>query len=203
MSWFTDIAGKAENLLNKIDQNAASVLKQNEKEDSIDSPLISIESSAENSIMTKSADSLSLSSLKPPAMRKSLSLLNAADYHKEMTNTACKSQSASTSRRNSISSKSSKADGTVISIGGSPRPANGEQSGATVRGATANQDVELAATKIVLNEIKAERDELKLEVESLMEQVKNETSKATIRQLQETCSQMMAEKDKLDAKSVW
>lgn len=27
MSWLTDLAGKAENLLNKIDQNAAVVLK--------------------------------------------------------------------------------------------------------------------------------------------------------------------------------
>ena len=28
MSWLTDIAGKAENLLNKIDQNAATVIKE-------------------------------------------------------------------------------------------------------------------------------------------------------------------------------
>ena len=31
MSWFTDIAGKAENLLNKIDQNAATVLSEQQQ----------------------------------------------------------------------------------------------------------------------------------------------------------------------------
>lgn len=195
MSWFTDIAGKAENLLNKIDQNAASVLKQSEKDAEIQEESLLAESN--NTLMSTSTDSIISSSEKPTTLRKSLSLLNTVDYHKDSLNSGGKSQSASTSRKNSVSSKSSKADtATVVSIGGNSStfgPVSSLQKTNNIDVTTKNVDVELAATKIVLNEIKAERDELKLEIESLMEQVKDETSQTIIRDLQTTNAQFLEE----------
>lgn len=194
MSWFTDIAGKAENLLNKIDQNAASVLKQSEKDAEIQESLLA---ESNNTLMSTSTDSIISSSEKPTTLRKSLSLLNTVDYHKDSLNSGGKSQSASTSRKNSVSSKSSKADtATVVSIGGNSStfgPVSSLQKTNNIDVTTKNVDVELAATKIVLNEIKAERDELKLEIESLMEQVKDETSQTIIRDLQTTNAQFLEE----------
>lgn len=45
MSWISDIAGRAEDLLNKIDHNAAAVLKKEKKKKHITQDKLHIESS--------------------------------------------------------------------------------------------------------------------------------------------------------------
>lgn len=193
MSWFTDIAGKAENLLNKIDQNAASVLKQTNGQIDDDSDASFLLEDNEHSQQSTPIE------ISMKSNQKSLSITKTPERNKELlsvngSTSQAKTGSNSNSRRSSISSKSSKAGGTVIekTIITDKHESSQPQE---MRDQNTNLENELAAAKIVLNEIKSERDELKLEVESLVEQIKNENSQSIIKELQETCNKLAQERD--------
>ena len=186
MSWFQDLAGKAENILNKIDQNAATVLQQKlEKDeqqqvlvDSVDEQHSSyiINLTAENEILSTPIKQASMLSLRgspiklEPRTTESPRSTAIDPINLKEDKQPVVIPSTSTSRRTSVSSK---ADGTVIEANKSK-----------------NVDHELLAIKIVLNEIKAERDQLKDELDQLREQIKNENSAFIIKELETHCQQL-------------
>lgn len=203
MSWFQDLAGKAENILNKIDQNAATVLQQSSSRSSnVDAPatpaskslssatappppvLLEIQSETPLPAFKRNSSSLSVASSNRSASPrpKALSLRGASPAlsdgpHKPQTPpvpsapttsvddgpadieaatdaalTHQSSPSAATSRRSSVSST---------------RPAGHQPDTSATPPLSVDQHNELVALKIVLNEIKAERDDARHEVRSL------------------------------------
>lgn len=179
MSWLTDLAGKAENMLNKLDQNAGTVLLQKnsnpEEENLIE---VKTESSNDYLIETTKKNILSLTRPVTPLKKLKPVLNNSSDFSDKQSD----KQSVS-SRRSSINS--SRNEGSVIEreINVITKPAS---------------DInELKAIKIVLAEIKSERDELKTELENLTEQIKRTNNKSRIKELEEMCTLLVVEKDEL------
>lgn len=228
MSWLQDLAGKAENILNKIDQNAATVLHHQQKSDQVTEQLIDdsgnhlIEVKCEQSV-PKSGITASLRDDRPvgftpknmlslkksPAVKRPPTIEPVVavyptidpdifdDVEKiPMASTTTKSSSNSTSRRSSLSSRG---DRTVIETeqNGAANPAMTLSSTSSVTSAGGNIDPELIALKIVLNEIKTERDECKDELETLREQINNANTRSVIKDLQGVCVQLREEQDSL------
>lgn len=219
MSWFQDLAGKAENILNKIDQNAATVLQQqqkDEKDEYFKSNATLVEIKCENEhfqqqqasspIMQKPRSS-ALSLKKSPSIGSNIAINYPPQTQIKIEEPPQSSQqhtheiddildkplpSNSTSRRSSFSSK---ADGTVIENGSNKSVVPATVTPAISRSTqfSINAEQELSAVKIVLNDIKSERDEIKEELESLREQVKNENSHYIIKELEEMCLQLKAD----------
>lgn len=214
MSWFQDLAGKAENILNKIDQNAATVLH---KSDQATEPLIG--DSSNHLIEVKCEPKSGSSSLRddrpagftpknmlslkkspavkrPPPIEPGFTVYNDVE-NIPMASTTTKSSSNSTSRRSSLSSRG---DRTVIEAA--------EQNGvvnlsmttsatSSVASGVGSVDPELSALKIILNEIKTERDECKDELETLREQINNANTRSVIKDLQTVCVQLREEQEAL------
>lgn len=173
MSWLTDLAGKAENMLNKLDQNAGTVL-QHKNSNPEEENLIEVKISESNEfIETTKKNILSLTRPLTPLKKLKPVLTNSSDFSDDK-------QSVS-SRRSSINS--SRNEGSVIER---------ELNFITKPISELN---ELAAIKIVLAEIKSERDELKTELENLTEQIKRTNNKSRIKELEDMC--LVSEKDEL------
>lgn len=222
MSWFQDLAGKAENILNKIDQNAATVLHHQQKIDQSNESLIGdssnhlIEVKCESVSVAKSSSSIRddrpagftpknmLSLKKSPAVKRPPTVdpvVADPDIYDDaekipMVSTTNKSSSNSTSRRSSLSSRG---DRTVIEAEqtGTVYPAMTTSSTSSVTSAGGSIDPELTALKIVLNEIKTERDECKDELETLREQINNANTRSVIKDLQTLCVQLREEQEAL------
>lgn len=202
MSWLQDLAGKAENILTKIDQNAATVLTRQSAEENGDvEPLLEVTT-------TVPAGETPLASVKLPAP-KALSLNVKAGSPRGMVRSASsashernhffetegggsvKSERQASSRRSSISSKR---DGTVIEFNANPVVVSGSQdSGYSL-------EKELAATKIILAEVKSERDELKIELDSAQNQLNNAEQENKVKELEALCQALIDEKNELYVK---
>ncbi|XP_050069400.1 golgin-84 [Anopheles maculipalpis] len=207
MSWFQDLAGKAENILTKIDQNAATVLQTRPTSGDVEgAPLLEV------SVMTNEAPppqhvpkprvvskSTLLSKKTPKGMVRSAS---SASYEKSLeleaetqsTKSEKQNISGSSSRRSSLTSKKG---GTVIDM--SELVAN--HSSHDDREPNFSIEKELAAMKIVLAEIKAERDELKSELDTaLSQQLSNGETESKLLELEVLCQNLSEEKMALAGK---
>lgn len=174
MSWLTDLAGKAENMLNKLDQNAGTVLhhkNSNPEEEN----LIEVKTEPSVELESTKKNILSLTRQVTPLKNLKTALTTSSDFSDKSE----KQQSVS-SRRSSINSS-----GSVIErdINGMTKPVLDLN--------------ELTAIKIVLAEIKSERDELKTELENLTEQIKKTNNKSRIKELEDMCTFLVSEKDEL------
>ncbi|XP_035904231.1 golgin-84 [Anopheles stephensi] len=207
MSWFQDLAGKAENILTKIDQNAATVLQTRPTSGDVEgAPLLEV------SVMTNEAPSpnvpkprmvVSKSSLLSKKMPKGMvrSASNASyekSQEQEAETQSVKSEkpniSGSSSRRSSLTSKK---DGTVIDM--SELVTN--HSSHDVREPNYSIEKEMAALKIVLAEVKAERDELKGELDTaLSQQLSNGETESKLLELEVLCQNLSTEKNSLAGK---
>lgn len=178
MSWLTDLAGKAENILNKIDQNAATVLqlpgqKNGESED-VDQ-LIEIKcdsSGVENTEYTVQAFN--------PMKLNLRANKSETDFSSE--NGRLNGSSNRSSRRSSLSSRQD-GSGTVIE----KEIAINISINEGIKEPPVTIEKELALLKIVLAEIKSERDELKSENENLIENVKQNNNYSRITELENFC----------------
>ncbi|XP_053658679.1 golgin-84 [Anopheles marshallii] len=206
MSWFQDLAGKAENILTKIDQNAATVLQTQPGSGDVEGvPLLEV------SVMTNEVASQQVS--KTRLVPKS-SLVNKklpkgmirsgsnASYEKnqepEAETQSLKSEkqniSGSSSRRSSLNSKK---EGTVIDMS----ELVAKKLTYTEREQNYSIERELAAIKIVLAEIKAERDELKSELDTaLSQQLINGETESKLLELEVLCQNLTEEKNILAGK---
>lgn len=208
MSWLQDLAGKAENILTKIDQNAATVLTRQSAENGdveaveplleVTATIPAVESSPVPAKLPASkALSLNVkSSSSPRGMVRSASSASheRTSSYIEIEGGSVKSErQAASSRRSSISSKK---DGTVIEFTAAPAVVSsntGPDSGYTL-------EKELAATKIILAEVKSERDELKIELDSAQSLLNNSEHEDKIKELETLCQALIDEKNELFVK---
>lgn len=198
MSWFTDLAGKAENILNKIDQNAATVLQQQSVPTKFsshpdDEVLIDIKTET-STLLTPSKRSMQLSSqLSSKKLLLRAEPGDSADEKPDNDNTATDDRRSihSTSRRSSSSRAAD--EGTVIEV---PQMTVSSTLLSSMKG-TVGFEQELAAMKIVLSEVKSERDELKAELESVLTQLKLINKQSLVDELDAKCEQLAIEKELL------
>lgn len=158
MSWFTDLAGKAENILNKIDQNAATVLQQQQSVAAHpDERLtdVKIESSTSPTPTKRPVKKLLLRAAADP---------ETVDEITENDNTPTDDRRSIGSRRSSSSRAADEGTGTVIEV---PQMSVSPALLSSMKGSIGFEQ-ELAAMKIVLSEVKSERDDLRAELESLL-----------------------------------
>lgn len=179
MSWIS----KAENLLNKIDKSAAGVL-QNEKND-VAAPapvVIQIQSPQLPKVSSKNVLILSKSTPKKPTKN-------------EFEDNRWETMSEKTaSRRSSISSRHD----TVIDKNEDQKSEHHMKE--SVSSASLNSfsvEKELAATKILVSELRSENNELKSELESLMEQTKANGDPEKVLELENICAVLTEEKREL------
>lgn len=169
MSWIS----KAESLLNKIDASAATVLQQQGKDET-------------QILIPNQTRSKGMMSLKSTPNR-----VNRIEIEDKLD-----SRSETTSRRSSISSKHD----TVIDKSDDHKSSTGmvESSSNTSLNMNFSAEKELAATKILVSELRSENHELKSELESLMEQVKSNGNAMKIQELEDLCATLMEEKKSLN-----
>lgn len=174
MSWIS----KAENLLNKIDQSANGLLQQQAKDDS--APLL----------MTKSGSKVNQSS------RAALKVSSAASLSFVENEDRWDSKSWK-SEKSSISSKHE----TVIDNQWENQKSfvnDGNAMPKTSSNASLNinfsAEKELAATKILAAELRSENQELKHEMESLIDQMKVNGNQMKMQELEELCESLIEEK---------
>ncbi|XP_062562385.1 golgin-84 [Armigeres subalbatus] len=203
MSWLQDLAGKAENILTKIDQNAATVLTRQTNEngdvEAVESllevttvPAVEYSSAVILKPSASKALSLNVKTSSPRGMvRSASSASHERNIFVDIEGGSAKSERQTSSRRSSISSKK---DGTVIEFNATPEVSNAASStGYTL-------EKELAATKIVLAEIKSERDELKIELDSAQTQLNNSDQEDKIKELEALCQSLIDEKNEMFVK---
>lgn len=191
MSWISDLAGRAENILNKIDQNAATVLQQPPKSENgkSENDEVKIEESLASGIKKNlSSSSLSLTRALTPK-RNVRSELNAKHEEGSVKSERLTGSNLS-SRRSSFSSR---ADGTVVEQEVPQTDTIIKLS--TTKPADFCAERELAAIKIVLAEITSERNELQNEVYSLQEQIKQASNESKLKELEELVTALVAERD--------
>lgn len=213
-SWFSDLAGKAENILNKIDQNAANVLKNdpinqltevkcNNGDDEIEKLI------PNNSLVSSIKRNISTNSLKLQRTPKKSPLIsdfkqteatpikneNKLSVGNEESNIS-KSNISSSSRRSSCSSRTEGVQ-TVIEYPIEKRTAtdiitNGFHASVSSNSLQISDEDknELIATKIILAQVKIERDQLKSELIELQTQVANCKTNEIIAELTESCQQL-------------
>jgi hypothetical protein len=172
MSWIS----KAESLLNKIDASAANVLQQQAK----DETTILIPNQPKSTLSSKG---MSLK-LTPTRVMKS----GSEDRFDMRLETA--------SRRSSISSKHD----TIIDKSEDHKSSTGmvESSSNASLNISFSVEKELAATKILVSELRSENHELKSELESLMEQIKANGNAMKIQELEELNATLIDEKKSLN-----
>lgn len=187
MSWFTDLAGKAENILNKIDQNAATVLHHS----------VTTKSSHPNDtqIDIKNETSTLLTPVKRTMPLSSKKLLLRVDPGDTADDKLDNDNIATDDRRsiNSMSRRSSSSraadEATVIEV---PQMSVSSSLLSSMKG-TVGFEQELAAMKIVLSEVKSERDDLKAELESVLTQLKIMNKQSLVDELDGKCEQLAIE----------
>lgn len=200
MSWISDLAGRAENILNKLDQNAANVLQQPNRPESTKSETEEPNINSIDPISTEtirrnlSSNSLSLSrSLTPKrSARNELNVPMKIENGEGSVKSDKLSGGGSniSSRRSSIGSRT---DGTVIEQ---------EMTSSTHSNSkTSNQDLslerELAAMKIILAEVTAERNELQGDLDALQAQIKQSGAENRIRELEQLVDALAVERDEV------
>lgn len=173
MSWIS----KAENLLNKIDQSAANVLQQKDE-------------SAAGSMPAKSSTKLILSSSRPQKVSSTSSFRIENEDKWE-----------SKSDMSSISSKhetviDNQSEDRRLTAGDGPLILKSSSSNASLINFSVEK--ELAASKILLAELRSENQELKGEVENLLHQMKTNGDAMKIQELDELCESLMSEKKSLN-----
>ncbi|XP_033245761.1 golgin-84 isoform X2 [Drosophila miranda] len=167
-SWITGLADKAENILNKIDQNAATAL-QLETTALVTGDTIN----AMKKSMTSSTNSLSLKSTTlSPSKRSSASPSNASSVKSD--------QGASVATK-----EMSKRMTTSASFSTNPDSLG-----------SAMDTHELAAFKIALNEITAERDELRMRLHELNHDSENLALQERSQELEILAQTLSEERDK-------
>lgn len=176
MSWIA----KAENLLNKIDQSAANVLQQRE-EILADNPAVIAQQIPK---IPSSRNVMILSKVTPKKVTK-----NDEWETKSETNL---------SRRSSISSKHE----TVIDKSEDQKSAQLKESSSNASLNSFSVEKELSDTKILASELRSENNELKGELESLMEQVKVNGNAVKLQELENLCAVLMEEKKELTSMQV-
>ncbi|XP_053694278.1 golgin-84 [Sabethes cyaneus] len=202
MSWFQDLAGKAETILTKIDQNAATVLQQpsrlpeeNADVDVLDQ-LVEVTSDLDNS-----NTNVSINITKPPLVKitslgtkpsakdsiKSSYEKGLEDDGTDLESVSVKSEKLTSSRRSSFGSKK---DGTVVEFVAQSARNNIMTNNLSV-------EKELAATKIILAQIKSERDELKSELDGIQSQFSISDVKTKLEKLETQYQVLLEEKNEL------
>lgn len=206
MSWLSDLAGRAENILNKIDQNAANVLKSDtEQLLEVKSNGNSNEVSGSPSIKTiVSNNSLKLLRTKnPESIRNGKTLLNVSN---EDTNQSSLSNASNSSRRSSWSSRTEGI--TVIEYPIATATVGDTVSNdmtTSIHSVHSNQSVEddrneLAAIKIMLAQMKSERDQFKMELDELVKEISAKDDSKLIADLEQTCRELSSEREQLNDK---
>ncbi|SPP83313.1 golgin-84 [Drosophila guanche] len=168
-SWITGLADKAENILNKLDQNAATALQ-------LETPVSATgeATSAMKRSMTSSTNSLSLKSTTlSPAKRSSASASAASSVKSD--------QGAPV-----VTKEMSKRMTTSASFSTNPDS----------YGSAMADTHELAAFKIALNEITAERDELRLRLHELSHDSENLALQERAQELETLAQTLSEERDK-------
>lgn len=176
MSWIS----KAENLLNKFDQSAANVLQQ--QKDDANGPLLPPKSSRP-----------------PPKVSSALNLRfhenddrwESKSSKSEMSSISSKHETVIDSQFDEPKSSSNVVDGT------GPLILKTSSSNASLN-MSFSVEKELTAAKILAAELRSENQELKGEVESLMDQMKVNGDAMKIQELEELCESLMSEKKSLN-----
>lgn len=177
MSWIS----KAENLLNKIDKSAAEVLQASEVP--VPAPVIvQIQSSPQIPKVPSSKNVLILSKSTPKKPAK-----NELDDRWETMS------EKTASRRSSISSRHD----TVIDKNEDQKSEHMKESASSASLNSFSVEKELAATKILVSELRSENNELKSELESLMEQTKANGDPEKVLELESICVALTEEKREL------
>lgn len=214
MSWLSDLAGKAENILNKIDQNAANVLKSETDQ------LIEVKCNGDNvkmgiSTIKRTTSSHSLRLLRTP--KKNVNKSEEVDTRNKDEKIAINitnnnddsvkapgsvSNASNSSRRSSWSSRTEAI--TVIEYPIAPLAVTApitdmNSSVHSVQSIQSTEDErnELAAVKIVLAQMKSERDQLKSELDELNQQVAMDHTNELVADLERTCNELTTEKEQL------
>lgn len=203
MSWLV----KAESILNKLDQSAANVLKNADQDLLI--PIKSEDAQTGGGGIRKIPSKNNILVLKNSTPKKKKSVIDPEEKILDILNNECETKSQKSQRfsdRQSDASSVISRHDTVVVVDkaddqGSVTSQNQSKSMLMSSSTTSLQNFsaekELAATKMVLSELKAERDELKAELEILMEQSKNNNSQMKISELEDLCNQMIEEKENL------
>ncbi|KAG5680899.1 hypothetical protein PVAND_010378 [Polypedilum vanderplanki] len=164
MSWIT----KAESLLNNIDQKAASVLQNQQKNDGCE-------------------NSQNLPKVQIPSSNKNILVLN-----KSTANSTLKRPSSKVSDMDydSFSEKSVSSRHTVVDNQNDEYIYMKD----TTQVETFSAEKELASTKIMLSELRIENNELKMEIESLHEQLKTNNNAQKTNELESAYAIIVNEK---------
>lgn len=168
MSWIS----KAESLLNNLDKKAGSVLQQAQKTDEApEAEIIKFSEPKNNSSTPKNILVLSKSAAKKTS--SSANKLDDWDSVSEKSISSVKTQIENASENDQffIKDHDRAPSMEVFSV-----------------------EKELATTKILLSEIRSENIELKMEVESLQEQLKNNSDSMKLKDFQETMAVLAEEK---------
>lgn len=235
-SWFSDLAGKAENILNKIDQNAASVLK-NDRDQLLEVKTgdaivgVNIETQIKVSRDSPEIRKISSNALKLPKSPKKpiygtsdriprfdhggepiknnsnlLSVMSVANGDDELKLNVT-SNASNSSRRSSCSSRTEGIQ-TVIeypitkpSTELSPNLdiMQTSASSSSLQSA-AEEKNEMIASRIVLAQLKAERDQMKSEIIDLKNQLAIAQKEDLVSELSATCDQLVGDKENLQRK---
>lgn len=177
MSWIA----KAENLLNKIDQSAAVVLQQ---KDEVPSSNPVAPTFVEQKSLPRNSSAKNIMTLSKSTPKKATK--NDLDERWE-------SMSETMSRRSSVSSKHDQS--TVIDQSEKSVQLKGSSSNASLNSFSVEK--ELSATKILASELRSENNELKFELDGLMEQVKANGNSTKVQELENVCAILTEEKREL------
>lgn len=201
-SWFTDLAGKAENILNKIDQNAANVLKNDSNENG---KLLDTKYKG-NEFETHQNEINTLSSIKKTISSNSLILQRTPKKQVEITVTESSiidekmpvinqdenlSMNWNQSRRSSCSSRTEGVQ-TVIEC-----PIDNNKLNISTYSTESDNPSELSAMRIVLAEVKSERESIKKELNELKKQIANARTTEIIASLEEACDRLTRDNETL------
>uniref|UniRef100_U5EYS1 Putative golgin-84 n=1 Tax=Corethrella appendiculata TaxID=1370023 RepID=U5EYS1_9DIPT len=203
MSWLHGLADKAETILNKIDQNAANVLNQSRDEIAdVEQPLIEI------SVTSNKKKHLQLSSSTSSLLRTNNSQIN---------NDETKSKSKSSSRRSSFSSKQDTTSTVIDVFEQNPITFTAHPTTTTITSATSSessnqntstntlsidQQQELSAMKIMFTQMKSERDELRYELDSVVNKLNNHDNENRIRELEDLVNILSDEKEEIQKRNI-
>lgn len=234
-SWFSDLAGKAENILNKIDQNAASVLKndmsdrdqllevkisKNANDEAIDKQTkISNGSTPGRNIQTNSMklprtpkQILYSSTERTPLFSKvestSLALKTISVIADDGNKLVIPSNASSSSRRSSCSSRTEGIQTVIeypitkLSTEITTTNTNGEMMSIPTTSlsslqCTTDDKSEMMAAKIVLSQMKVERDQMRSEIAELKSQLAVAQKEDLLSELTATCDQLVIDKENL------
>lgn len=170
-SWITGLADKAENILNKIDQNAATALHTDA------APTID----AMKKSLTSSTQSLKMSI--SPAKRSVASSISGTPMSQSLVG-------------NSASSTKSEGDSVTTAEYRQKMPTSATFQ--AIEDNAVGMDIhELGAFKIALNEISSERDELRLRLEELNHDSENFGLKQRAQELEKLVQNLSEERDKV------